>query len=1041
MNPTIGDCAETHVSEYLSEIKRNLARGNATEHTHRSALKRLIESAVEGVVATNEPKRVACGAPDFIVTRHGTPLGHVETKDVGTDLGEMQRGKGSHGEQFVRYNDALPNWILTDYLRFRWFVGGKPRLSVDIAEQDTDGKIKPTADGTAKLAEMLTAFFEQETPTVGTAKELAERMARMTRFIRDLIVGTLEHEKEQGWLHNWLNAFRETLIPDLDERRFADMFAQTLAYGLFAARVHAPPGERFSRRLAAFNLPKTNPFLRKLFSEIAGVDMPESIAWAVDDLVDLLRHADMAEILTDFGRGKGKEDPVVHFYETFLTAYDPRMRELRGVYYTPEPVVGYIVRSIDHLLKTRFGRPKGLADENTLILDPAAGTGTFLYSVIEEIHRKFARQAGAWDDYVAKSLLNRLFGFELLMAPYAVAHLKLGMQLRETGYKFATDQRLGIYLTNTLEEAAKKSEHLFAGWVAEEANAAARIKRDDPILVVLGNPPYSGVSANRGKWITNLVADYRKVDGKPLGEKKVWLKNDYIKFIRFGQWRIQHTGHGILAFITDHSYLDSPTFRGMRQNLMETFDEIYVLNLHGNSKRREIAPDGEPDENVFDITQGTAIVLFVKHDKKGEGGVFYADLWGKRKDKYEALNVSDVRETKWRKLSPAAPFHQLVHVKRRSHKEYEKCWRFTDIFPVGSNGVQTSRDKLVVSKDHAELVQRFEWIRNVNTEGADVKRKLAVEDRVFWKLAVAREELRKDRKWKNQLQRYLYRPFDQQWLFASASFVHRLRWDVMRHLEQPNIAICIGRAGLVTHGSWNLVFCARNILDHNLFYRGSSLNCPLYLYPNGKMPATLFDHENGRRPNLSSRFVDELCERLGLGFVPDGRGDLRKTLGPEDIFHYAYAVLHSPTYRKRYAEFLKIDFPRLPLVGDLKLFRALAAKGAELAALHLMESPKLDKLVTEFPQKGDNVVDKVRYTDADRRVWINRTQYFQGVPKECWEYHVGGYQVCHKWLKDRKGRELGYEEIEHYQKIVVALRETIRLMLEVDECVPAWPLT
>ncbi|MCD4727814.1 MAG: N-6 DNA methylase, partial [Pirellulales bacterium] len=391
------------------------------------------------------------------------------------------------------------------------------------------------------------------------------------------------------------------------------MFAQTLAYGLFAARVHAPPGEKFSRRLAAFNLPKTNPFLRKLFSEIAGVDMPESIAWAVDDLVDLLRHADMAEILTDFGRGKGKEDPVVHFYETFLTAYDPRMRELRGVYYTPEPVVGYIVRSIDHLLKTRFNRPKGLADENTLILDPAAGTGTFLYSVIEEIHRKFARQAGAWDDYVAKSLLNRIFGFELLMAPYAVAHLKLGMQLRETGYKFATDQRLGIYLTNTLEEAAKKSEHLFAGWVAEEANAAARIKRDDPILVVLGNPPYSGVSANRGQWITNLVADYRKVDGKPLGEKKVWLADDYVKFLRFAQWRIARTGQGIVGMITNHGYLDNPTFRGMRQSLMETFDEIHVLDLHGNAKKKERSPDGSKDENVFDIMQGVAICIMVKY--------------------------------------------------------------------------------------------------------------------------------------------------------------------------------------------------------------------------------------------------------------------------------------------------------------------------------------------------------------------------------------------------------------------------------------------
>ena len=433
------------------------------------------------------------------------------------------------------------------------------------------------------FAEYLT-MIRKETAGVASVGELARRMAGMTRILCDLIAGTFEHEKEQGWLHNWLAAFRETLIPDLDEKQFADMFAQTLAYGLFAARVHAPPAKPFSRELAAYSLPKTNPFLRKLFAEIA---------WAVDDVVKLLQHADMAEILADFGKGKGKEDPVVHFYETFLAAYDPKMREVRGVYYTPEPVVSYIVRSIDHLLKTRFDRPKGLADEDTLILDPAAGTGTFLYFVIDQIRQKFARQAGAWDDYVAKHLLNRVFGFELLMAPYAVAHLKLGMKLKETGYQFGSDQRLGIYLTNTLEEAAKKSEQVFARWVAEEADAASEIKRDKPILVVLGNPPYSGHSANKGKWIKYLVDDYRRKEGKLVRlEQAKWIQDDYVKFIRFAQWRIERTGHGIIALITNHSYLDSPTFVCMRERLAETFSELFIVDLHGNVKKKERCPDG-----------------------------------------------------------------------------------------------------------------------------------------------------------------------------------------------------------------------------------------------------------------------------------------------------------------------------------------------------------------------------------------------------------------------------------------------------------------
>ena len=1041
----------TAFTEYVREIKKNLERGDSTEHTHRPALKTLLEACGKDIVATNEPRRIVCGAPDFNITRNGVPLGHVEAKDVGVNLDEMERGKGPNGEQFTRYRDGLPNLILTDYLQFRWFVSGERRLTGCVAELDDKGKVKPLPDGEEKLAQVLTAFFEQEALTVGTARELAKRMAGMTGIIRDLIVKAFDHEQEQGWLHNWLAAFRETLIPELDEKQFADMFAQTLAYGLFAACVHTPANKEFSREMAAYNLPKTNPFLRKLFAEIAGVDMPDSIAWAVNDIVELLKHANMYEILKDFGKGKGKEDPVVHFYETFLAAYDPKMREVRGVYYTPEPVVSYIVRSIDHLLKTRFNRPKGLADENTMILDPATGTATFLYFVIDQIHQTFAKQAGAWDDYVAKHLLNRIFGFELLMAPYAIAHLKIGMQLQETGYTFGSDQRLGIFLTNTLEEAAEKSERLYANWISDEANAAAKIKRDDPILVVLGNPPYSGVSANRGEWITGLLADYRQVNGQPLGEKKVWLKNDYIKFLRFGQWRIEKTGHGILAFITDHSYLDSPTFRGMRAHLLGTFDEMFILNLHGNAKRRETTPDGGGDQNVFDITQGVAIALFVKHREKGVNGVHYADVWGDRPAKYEVLSNDSVSTTRWEQLSPTAPFYQFVPVERRAQDEYQEGWRVTDIFPVGSNGVQTSRDDLVVDFVGDALVKRIEYFVDPGLSDAEVRARFfgaksignyAPGDTRGWKLGEARAALRNVRQWRQAVTRYLYRPCDVRLLLYHDSMVDWPRPNVMQHLHQPNRALCIGRAGLVTSGPWDLIFCTQQICDHNLFYRGSSLNFPLYLYPNGELPDGLFAHDNGRVPNLSTRFVDAVLAKLGMEFIADGRGNLRKTVGPEDIFHYAYAVLHSPTYRTRYAEFLKIDFPRLPLTGKAKLFRVLAAKGTELAAVHLLESPKLEDFLTDWPIKGDNIVEKVLYTDNDKRVWINKTQYFGGVPKAVWEFHIGGYQVCAKWLKDRKGRKLTYEDTQHYQKIVVALSETIRLMPEIDEVIRQhgdWP--
>ncbi len=617
-------------NSYIYTIEEELALGNATEHTHRSALKALIEALGDGVVATNEPRRIECGAPDFVLTKDSAPIGYIEAKDIGKSLDEAEKS-----EQLKRYQDSLTNLVLTDYLEFRWYVDGERRLSARLGTPTRDGKIRRDKAGIEAVTWLFDDFLSHRAEPVGTPRELAWRMARLAHMIRDLIVAAFEKEPEGGSLHAQFMAFRDNLIPGLGINQFADMYAQTIAYGLFAARCNQSTGEGFTRQNAAYLLPKTNPFLRKLFNTIAGPELDDRIAWLVDDLAQLLARADMEAVLKDFGKRTAKEDPVVHFYETFLTAYDRKVREMRGVYYTPEPVVSYIVRSIDYLLKTHFNRPQGLMDTNTLILDPAVGTATFLYMVVNEIHDALVSQGqeGMWNDYVVEKLLPRIFGFELLMAPYAVAHLKLGLLLQETGYRFKTDQRLGIYLTNTLEEAIKHSETLFAQWITEEANAAAEIKRDKPIMVVLGNPPYSGISANASKrvvkdpktgkarqeytWIGKLIEDYKVVDGKPLGEKNPkWLQDDYVKFIRFGQWRIERTGQGILGFITNHSYLDNPTFRGMRRSLMNTFDEIYILNLHGNVKKKEAAPDGGKDENVFDIQQGVAICIMVKYPKE-----------------------------------------------------------------------------------------------------------------------------------------------------------------------------------------------------------------------------------------------------------------------------------------------------------------------------------------------------------------------------------------------------------------------------------------
>lgn len=659
----------TPVTTYIAAIKQNLAVGNATEHTHRPALQELIQSLASGIQATNEPKhRTDCGAPDFVVlrTKGHLPIGHIEAKDTHVSLAEMHKT-----DQLKRYRKYLPNLILSNYIDFRWYVNGEIWADATLGALDSAGQLKTSTAQQHQVEQLLGSFLAQTPQPINSAKALAERLARLTHMTRDIVVEAFQRGKATATLKDLRQILAQTLIPELLEDdqtpQFADLYAQTLTYGLFAAKSHHAQhgGGSFDLNQAAGEIPRTNPLLRQLFNNITGPDFnDEPYAGFVRELVAVLDNAAIGTVLEDFGRAGVRQDPVLHFYETFLATYDPALRERRGVYYTPEPVVSYIVRSVDELLRSRFKIKDGLADteqiqykpagqsphpdvglstsHRTLILDPAAGTGTFLYEVVERIRESFRtrKKAGLWSNYVHEHLLPRIFGFELLMAPYAMAHLKLGMQLAAQDmpearrsiwtYGFETDDRLQVYLTNTLEQVESHAQQLLGSLgraVSEEAAQAARVKRDLPILVVLGNPPYSGISSNQGEWIDGLLkgtlpdgtstASYYHVDGQPLGEKNPkWLQDDYVKFIRWAQWRIEQSGHGILAFITNHGYLDNPTFRGMRWSLMQAFDEIYVLDLHGNAKKKETAPDGGKDDNVFDIQQGTAICLMVKLPKQ-----------------------------------------------------------------------------------------------------------------------------------------------------------------------------------------------------------------------------------------------------------------------------------------------------------------------------------------------------------------------------------------------------------------------------------------
>jgi predicted helicase len=1070
------------LQDYLSNITKAYNVGNATEHTHRPALKDLIESLTTGIVATNEPRRVKCGAPDYIITKGQTPLGYIEAKDIGKPLAEVEKG-----EQLKRYLESLGNLVLTDYLEFRWYVAGQHRLTARLASI-INGKIKLDNGGELQVRELLQAFLTAKASTVNSPKELAVRMAALARLIRDTIQRAFNEEDltddEPDPLHDQLEGFRKVLLHDLTPDQFADMYAQTICYGLFAARCNADPAQPFTRQSAGYALPKTNPFLRKMFNYIAGTDLDERIVWAVDDLAELLNHTDIEAILKDFGKRTRQEDPVVHFYESFLAAYDQKMREARGVYYTPEPVVSYIVRSIDHILKTDFKLSDGLADSSKIkaiipgakvqtevhkvqILDPATGTGTFLHGVVDHIQESFKDDKGMWSSYVSQHLLPRIYGFELLMAPYAVAHMKLGLQLKESGYDFHSNERIRIYLTNTLEEAhAMTGLPLFTQWIAEEANAASNVKKDSPVMVVLGNPPYSYDSENNGEWISSLIKEYFQVDGKPLGERNPkGLQDDYVKFIRFAQWRIEQTGYGVLAFISNNGYLDNPTFRGMRQSLMQTFDDIYIINLHGNSKKKEKCPDGSDDKNVFDIMQGVAIGIFVKRNKSREGlaTVHHTDLWGKRevfeKDilvggKYKWLWDNDIKSTEWEPLTPQKPFYLFIKQDTKLLPEYENGWRICDIHPINSMGIKSNRDHFLIDTDKSSITQRISNLAGFDHTDSEICEMYQLEDGPYWNIARERNKIR-EIPWRNNITKILYRPYDSRWMHYQQNLIEIGRGGsgikVMRHMMAgQNLAISTTRSIEISRG-WEHVFCSSDIIQlHTVSIKEANYLFPLYLYPSDTPKATLFDElptdaPGGRKPNLSPNFIEEFSAKLSMQFIQDGKGDREQTFGPEDIFNYMYAIFHSPTYRSRYAEFLKIDFPRLPLISKPELFRGLCSLGQQLVDLHLMEA-KAPK-ITGYPVAGDSNVEKVRYQephdDVKGRIWINSTQYFEGIPKEVWEFHIGGYQVCDKWLKDRKGRQLTYDDLTQYQQVVSALAETIKLMKAIDAVIDnhgSWPI-
>ncbi len=869
-----------------------------------------------------------------------------------------------------------------------------------------------------EFTDLIKDFCTYIGQTIKSSKKLAEMMASKARLLQDILERAItsdEETEENTSLREQYKTFKSILIHDLSPKAFADIYAQTLAYGMFAARLHDKTLDDFSRQEAAELIPKSNPFLRKLFGYVAGPDIDERIVRVVDNLSEVFRATNVEQLLKNFGKSTQTQDPIIHFYETFLAEYDPKLRKARGVWYTPEPVVNFIVRAVDDILKTEFNLPQGIADTSKTkikvpiqgskkmqekevhkvqILDPATGTGTFLAEVIKHIYNnKFKTMLGAWSSYVDEHLIPRLNGFELLMASYSMAHLKLDMLLRDTGYKATKNQRFSIYLTNSLEEHHPDTGTLFSNWLSTEANEANHIKRDTPVMCVIGNPPYSVSSSNKSKWIEELMKDYKK----DLNEKNIQpLSDDYIKFIRYGQYFINKNGEGILAYISNNSFIDGIIHRQMRKDLLETFDVIYILDLHGNSRMKEVSPDGSIDQNVFDIMAGVSINIFVKKSKsKKLAQVKHFDLYGKRDAKYQFLSNNFINSINWDVLKSQKPNFFFVPKDLKLQNNYQKGINLRQLFSVNSMGIATGKDAEFVSFDFIELEKRFD----------------------------------------KKSSKFYYHPFDIRYTIFDNQLLQRARYKLMSNYLQNNLGLNIVRQ---SKGKGIETLVNKSLTNRDLI-TNHTYNFPLYLYPDIKTDGIFT--EKDRKPNLNTEIVEQIAKKLNLDFTNE-KEETENTFAPIDILDYIYAVLHSPTYREKYKEFLKIDFPRVPYPKNKNTFWQLVKLGGELRQIHLLESPKVEEFITSYPIDGDNTIatkiSKKDWKIIDEqkqlgRIWINEKQYFDNIPLVAWNFYIGGYQPAQKWLKDRRGRTLNFEDILHYQKIIVALTETDRIMKEIDK--------
>lgn len=1004
-------------NKYFSEVRDRYLTSDYTEGTYRTPFENFINSFSPSINLVQEPKRKQdLGAPDFKAFYQSTKVGYIETKDVDKNLDNTLES-----EQLKKYSKNINNLILTNYGRYILLRNGEKIYDfhlfrfTDLEDKNfvfSDEKIE-------QFIEFINVFFSYKLPTITSAKEMAKELAKKVKILKEMariqLREDLRQEKNEGTpssIYDFYKGIKE-LIQDIGIEDCADAYAQTVAYGLFLAKKNLAKKykrveRKVSRENAALQIPSNIGVIKRIFINISGDSFPPNVSWVVDDIIDVLNASKINQILTKINkRGKKDKDPIIFFYEDFLDFYEPEKRKHLGVYYTPRPIVNFIVNSIHIILKREFDKNKGFAEDDVEVLDPAIGTGTFFWIAFLRTIRELtdAGLRGILREKIKNHILKHFYGFEILITPYVISHLKLTDLIERWNYKLQKDDRIQVYLTNTLEPGEVHGLLPFLRELTEETRMANKIKSKKSILVVLGNPPYSVSSSNKSKWILNKMGDYKE----DLDEKNIQpLDDDYIKFIRFAQWKIEQNGQGIVGFITNNSYLDGVIHRRMRESLLKSFDKVYLLNLHGSAKREPDIPEGKKDGNVFDIQQGVSISIFIKNNKLENKGVFYADLFGTKNEKFKWLDSNLVNAVKWQQIKPTEPYYFFVPKDFSLQEEYDNFWKVTEIFEDRVCGVGTYRDYLVIDSEKDELLHKIKLMKGEKSN-EEVKQKLNIRNTKRWKFEEVRTKI-KNKELQEKILPYSYRPFDKRWIIYEKELVARDRYTLMKHMiGKQNIALVTSR--LLSKPHFYHIFVSQYIGD--VTYITSRTKERSYFFP-----LYLYTDKEDKQPNFTDEFYDFIQNKYNSN----------KKISPEAIFRYIYAVLHSDAYRTKFIEFLKIDFPCIPFVDNYNTFKELSKMGKELIDLHLMRT-KLSPNV-EFNVEGSMIVNSIKY--ENNKIFINKDQYFGSVPEEIWEFNIGSYQVLYKWLKDRKNQKLEGSDIEQFLQTIEIIKKTIQIMEKID---------